>query len=185
MRLSKLPYSIKNTHSRTLNFYPQPFTTQSQPPHHTSSSPLKTSQENLEMSQHTFTGSPAGGQPPNVPFQAAQPGFNTDEGTTTTATSELSTEDDDDSRFELFLLGDGQKKVTETPDTRESFPSPFLFLVAYFCCVEFHSLHSLHSLHTLHTLNSTHPTHFPTSTPNHNALPQAPTSRTQLPTQPN
>ncbi len=83
------------------------------------------------MSEHTFTGFPAGGQPPNLPIQAVQPGLNTDEGTTTTATSELSTEDDDESRFELFLLGDGQKKVTETPDTRKSFPSPFLFLVAH------------------------------------------------------
>lgn len=155
-RPSKLPYSIP---SRTLNFYPQPFTTQSQPPHHTSSSPFKTSQENLEMSQHTFTGSPAGGQPPNVPFQAAQPGFNTDEGTTTTATSELSTEDDDDSRFELFLLGDGQKKVTETPDTREPYPSPFLFLVARFCCVVFQSLHSTHSTHPAQSpASKPHPT---------------------------
>ena len=32
----------------------------------------------------------------------------------------ISTEDNIPSRFDAFLLGDGEKKVTEEPDTRES-----------------------------------------------------------------
>lgn len=34
---------------------------------------------------------------------------------------------DDSNRFELFLLGDGEKKVTETPDTRTPNTSIFTF----------------------------------------------------------
>ncbi len=32
----------------------------------------------------------------------------------------ITTEDNIPSRFDAFLLGDGEKKVTEEPDTRES-----------------------------------------------------------------
>ena len=42
-------------------------------------------------------------------------------------------EDNTQPRFELFLLGDGEKKVTEEADTRE-FSYLSLFKIANVCC---------------------------------------------------
>jgi len=44
------------------------------------------------------------------------------------------------SRFELFLLGDGEKKITMVPETRKSslYPIPPLFLATHLPLLSFH-----------------------------------------------
>ena len=58
------------------------------------------------------------GRLPYVPFEVVNRGLNATGGNYHPDRGELHAEDNVPPRFELFLLGDGEKKVTETPDTR-------------------------------------------------------------------
>ena len=83
---------------------------------------------NLSTTQHTSVYShmrPASLHMPSMNPNAGNTGYRRE--------SNPTTEDNTQPRFELFLLGDGEKKVTEEADTRK-FRYPYYVKTAKACC---------------------------------------------------
>lgn len=100
------------------------------------------------MSEHPYTHpsssdrlSVSSGGASYDPVKAVHTGITPIERNYYTGRGEFNAEDNLQPRFELFLLGDGEKKVTETPDTRKCHPPLVYFHVTHFCYVFIHSVH--------------------------------------------